>query len=1227
MKKANIRVLALLLVAVLVSGMLPASAWAADTAAPGIEVTEPPEAPAEQMPLDVTVPDETVPVEDVTLPAETAVPDATAEASDSTVPEAPAELPTEALPEEPTAVPTVPPTEAPTETMEPTQASTEPLAEAIKPTEGELQAELRIDGPVPEGLMPMSADNYIWFQGYVYRVDESAPNYKRTYTLKDGTHTIDLDHLYVMRLKVNGSWKVAYCLEPDTATHAGVDYGDGSNTGVSGDWRVNLTGNQQRAIGLTMLYSAQHHPDTLSSTESVEWEVATQIIIWEIVMGMRNSTQPYACTDSGLINQFDNASKGVRYNDGSNYYLKGIRAKYNTLSSEMALHGVIPSFTGATRSIAPTHAMQRQANGSYTLTLTDTNGVLGSYQFSSQSPVTLSQSGNTLTATAGSGASWDTLTFSASRTMINPENPACLFRIFYLDDNNQALASPPDKASIPSDPVPAYFKIDGEAAPGSATMSKAAESGPVDGYCFKMWQANGNKTYYGKSDSKGNVYVTDSHYAASGTKSYTFSGLQDGEFTFREVISASDHSNSHPVSWRFVVTDHAGKVTVDRTLKESEISADGGDFVTPRITLTGLTGGGKLTMTVTNTLDLADLQLIKTSDDGNVSGIAFTLEEHVPGIGYSPLGTYTTNAQRKLTIPGLKVGTTYRVTETVPDNYTAEKASQTITIRKGSNTLTFVNTRNRRDLELIKTSDDGNVSGIAFTVEEDVPGIGYTLLGTYKTNAQGKLTVPRLKVGTTYRVTEVVPKSYTAEQESQTITIQAENNVLTFVNTRNRRDLELVKQSDDGKVSDITFTVEEQTSETTWKRVGQFTTNEDGKILVPGLKEGATYRVTETVPRGYRAHKDVQLITIQEGTNALTFINYYNLKGLEIIKTSPDGHVAGIEFTITDVYGNLVNFGVTDNQGRLFFPDLTIGKTYLVTETVPEGYVTENPTQMVIMHGGVNTITFENRPMTGVIQLAKIDEGNPTVKLSGAVFTVTGEDGTEAVMPEVLDEDGNGTGVYRLEGLSFGTYTVRETQAPEGYDLSDRVYTVEITEWKTYEVKADGFDGVPNRQQLGSITARKVDLEGKPLSGVTFLLEYSTDGAQTWQPVYSQSSAGDAEPGSCTSPGLQDGRLTTIQEGAVVFSGLVTGPNVRYRLTETATQAGYVLLTEPAFEGELPHEGSRDIAITAVNTGAFTMPFTGSTGFTAVPLGLALVLFALCTAAFLGRKRKTEGEL
>ena len=1099
MKKANMRVLALLLAAMLVSGMLPASAWAADATAPRTEVTESAEAPEERMSLDVTVPSETVPPEDVTLPAETATPDATAEAPDPAVLEAPTELPTE----------------------------------AIKPTEGELQAEPKIDGPVPEGLMPMSADNYIWFQGYVYRVDESAPNYKRTYTLKDGTHTIDLDHLYVMRLKVNGSWKVAYCLEPDTATHAGVDYGDGSNTGVSGDWKVNLTRDQQTAIGLVMLYSAQHHPDTLSSTEGVEWEVATQIIIWEIVMGMRNPTQPYACTDSSLINQFDSTSKGVRYNDGSNYYLKGIRAKYNTLSSEMALHGVIPSFTKRNPNVAPIHTMQRQANGSYTLTLTDTNGVLGSYKFSSQSPLTLSQSGNTLTATAPSGASWSEMTFSASRNMLNPENPACLFRIFYLDAHNQALASPPDKASIPSDPVPAYFKVKEGVTPGTASMRKTSDSGLVDGYCFKMWQANGNQTYYGKSDSDGNIYVTNSSYAATGTRSYTFSGLLDGEFSFREALSVSDHQSSHPVSWRFVVTDRNGKVTVDRTLTESEITADGGDFITPRIPLTGLTGGGKLTMTVVNAPNTATLEIRKTSDDGKVSGITFTLEEWVPGIGYCSIGKHTTDSTGKIQIPNLVVGTKYRVVETVPEGYEAEQESQEITIQARSNQLTFVNHRSLEDLEIIKTSDDGKVSGITFTLEEWVPGIGYCRIGKHTTDSTGKIQIPNLVVGTKYRVIETVPEGYEAEQESQEITIQA-------------------------------------------------------------------------------------------GSNVLQFVNRYLLRDLEIIKTSTDGKVAGIAFAVTDVSGNLVGSGITDAKGKLTIAGLRIGNTYRVTETVPEGYISEKPVQTVTIRSGTNTVTFQNRPVFGNVELSKVDESDPKVKLSGAEFTVTKPNGAKVRMEEILDRAGKGTGVYRLEDLPYGRYTVQETKAPEGYELNQAIFEVNITEEKTYVVQADGFEGIPNRQQVGSLTVHKVDLENRPLSGVTFLLEYSQDG-ENWKPVVFREEHSIIAPGGCTSQGLKDGALTTGEDGMAVFSGLaitIGQRHIQYRLTETATLEGDTLLAEPVFAGELPDEGTRDVTITAVNTSAFTMPFTGSIGFTAVPLGVVLMLLALSTAVFLGRKKK-----
>ncbi len=93
-------------------------------------------------------------------------------------------------------------------------------------------------------------------------------------------------------------------------------------------------------------------------------------------------------------------------------------------------------------------------------------------------------------------------------------------------------------------------------------------------------------------------------------------------------------------------------------------------------------------------------------------------------MGYCRIGTYTTDSSGKISIPNLTVGTQYRVTETVPEGYEAEAQSQEITLQAGTNTLTFVNHR-LLALEILKTSDDGKVSGISFTVERLVSGSGY----------------------------------------------------------------------------------------------------------------------------------------------------------------------------------------------------------------------------------------------------------------------------------------------------------------------------------------------------------------------------------------------------------------------------------------------------------------------------------------------------------------------
>ncbi len=94
-----------------------------------------------------------------------------------------------------------------------------------------------------------------------------------------------------------------------------------------------------------------------------------------------------------------------------------------------------------------------------------------------------------------------------------------------------------------------------------------------------------------------------------------------------------------PDSWNITVTDKAGKTVYDRTFTAADFTTDdNGDCRLNKISVTGLTGGGNMTMTIHNAPVPADLEILKTSEDGKVAGITFTVEEWAPGIGYCRIG-------------------------------------------------------------------------------------------------------------------------------------------------------------------------------------------------------------------------------------------------------------------------------------------------------------------------------------------------------------------------------------------------------------------------------------------------------------------------------------------------------------------------------------------------------------------------------------------------------------
>jgi Cna protein B-type domain len=187
---------------------------------------------------------------------------------------------------------------------------------------------------------------------------------------------------------------------------------------------------------------------------------------------------------------------------------------------------------------------------------------------------------------------------------------------------------------------------------------------------------------------------------------------------------------------------------------------------------------------------------------------------------------------------------------------------------------------------------------------------------------------------------------------------------------------------------------------------------------------------------------------------------------LEIMKEAEGGFIEGISFVIKSKDGSYEKTVMTDEEGKFNLQNIPAGK-YTVTETVPDGFVANQPQTVIIEAGKKNVIKFENRFQRGIINLEKrgdIFTGNASDEeeyepvatekgLEGAVYEViacedfTAYDGTflqkSGDVADILTTDQ--TGKARSKELYLGRYTLREIKAPEGYQTDNTVYDVELT--------------------------------------------------------------------------------------------------------------------------------------------------------------------------------------
>lgn len=593
----------------------------------------------------------------------------------------------------------------------------------------------------------------------------------------------------------------------------------------------------------------------------------------------------------------------------------------------------------------------------------------------------------------------------------------------------------------------------------------------------------------------------------------------------------------------------------------------------------------------------------------------------------------------------------------IPKRYKTE-GPKTVTLKKdGTVTVSFNNSIDTVPLNIIKSADDKNVSGIYFKVTAST-GKTYTVV----TDNEGKASVSGLPVYDTednvitYTVEELgikkddgtfeIPVRY-VKPSSQTVkfvdgTSVIKTRTLTFKNNLKKGVAKIAKTSDDGVVQGIYFKIESDYNDYSaisstgktgiWSIYSLPVYNEVGEkikytVTELGFKQSdGTYKIPE-----YYFHDEPQTVELTENTT--TTVNFKNLhkKGsLLILKSSSDKVVDGIYFEVKSLTDGFEydEYVATNSKGMAQLENMEVcnadGEEILYeirelgfkqadgTYKLPKRYVSKEPEQFSFNADNMKpgrkatyTYTLHNSLRLASLNVKKTSEDNI---VNGITFNVKGSNGVDygnktvdssgmsyyTKLP-VYDDDDNLI-KYTVTELGIkqddGTYKI-----PYRYnDVKPQVVTLRYnTETETAMTTTALFN---NTLKLGSVTINKVDNDGKAIEGAKFNLVSKETGE-----VFAT--------------------VTTDKDGKGIISDVPQGD---YSLEETQTIAGLNLLKE-ASDITISGDSEETLYYTfnVKETYAPVLPMTGGANAICVMFGLSAVcLIAGCAIFFIKNKKKKD---
>ena len=778
---------------------------------------------------------------------------------------------------------------------------------------------------------------------------------------------------------VNGA--LAYCIQPGVRSDDSSNYVQGS----SGCW-YNLPTAVQSGIALALAcgypsaeYGTAYGDSNSSDIIGAEKWAATQAVIWDLICEYRS---PYDYRSWGS-SPFYNCVDTSRYPTFALWYSEIVDAMQSATD--------IPSFAATSSRWCDTIELTKDSSGNYSASVTDSNGVLGDFNFSSNSGngITFSQKGNTLTITATPEAAKNLnteKTYSATGSAYGIDPDEAVLCWYDSTGKYQSLAS---YTGTGLDPVRAYIKIKATVTEdkGSLTINKTdADTGKaLAGVTYRLYDANGNK-------------VADVTTGTDGTA--VFSDLPLGSYSYQEISAPEGYvvdSTKYPIT----ITASALNITATRT----------------------------------NALGKASVEISKVDTDSKspLQNAGFRLYD----ASGSQVAEGYTDANGKLMFANLKLGSYTCKEFQAPTGYELDETAFPATLNQNEQVLkvTRENKLITGSIEILKVDAD---------TKKPLAGVVYRLfdadgnkIADGTTDANGKVTFDNLKPGS-YSYQEIsTVDGYQLDETKYDFSLTSENlNVkVTRENKPIRGCLTVHKVDVTGSpLAGAELLLETSTDGQTWTAVSKITTDKTGIAQWTDLKIGAQYRVTEVkAPAGY--DDTANTMTIRMTDTGLSEINEAATVYTDSVKRGYSDCAMRITYAATLTAD--AKMGDTDNPNEVVLTWKRTNTTYY--DTLEDcchvyTYGVDVLKQFSDGKGNIQNVKFNlHNDTDDVYVVAEQKDGVYYAK----GITTKKSDATTFIP--------NSSGHIIVKGLENDSYSLTETATDKGYVLLKEAVKIVIT--------------------------------------------------------------------------------------------------------------------------------------------------------------------------------------